>query len=595
MKMFVRYGIAAIAAWFICLSARAGTIVDLRLVPDGSADPPGDRIDVSLLFAPGETKGTCEVRAYIIGEGKHEVWPVRSHNKADADNSGFFLVTQQVARRDGGTTGLQIVVPYGDLDLTPGTYKIGYEVTISGLGVLPIIRATQATMLVVTDQTRTHMTVPVFRLQSIPETEKQSAIVGLKPSAKTTKLDKQNFGLAVRRTKTVLESKDATVSIPGEFQRRALPKAAMRENDSAYARRDKLADSPTAWEPLSDVEDAKDRTVYFATNRARAPGSVTGATAQFSAEASDRLTVGKCVVNIPIQHRRGNLEQPGWWDPVDPAKHFLVESMQIVPQDDLFKEATTQDLLLYVHGFNTDFDFAVLRAAQLKYDLQFPGAVMAFSWPSAADAEKYQQDRQRVEQSVEQLADVLQGLLAGLNKHAPGASRPKLHILAHSLGNDLLLRAISELHLRGALPENSVVFGQVVLAAPDVGALEFNNLLPYVLEHSNRVTYYYCTHDAALGVSRNLNLYEPVGLMAFFQKGLDTINTDEVDTSFLFHGYYASARQVLSDVQLLLAQQRPPDERIPPLGNSSTVLGHLLWSFPSPQIAATANATAAKP
>ncbi len=120
-----------------------------------------------------------------------------------------------------------------------------------------------------------------------------------------------------------------------------------------------------------------------------------------------------------------------------------------------------------------------------------------------------------------------------------------------------------------------------------MGALEFNNLLPFVLEHSERVTYYYCTHDAALGISRNLNLYEPVGLMAFFEKGLDTINTDEVDTSFLFHGYYASARQVLSDVQLLLAQQSPPEKRVPPLGPSSMVLGHVLWSFPSPAVAAS--------
>ena len=118
--------------------------------------------------------------------------------------------------------------------------------------------------------------------------------------------------------------------------------------------------------------------------------------------------------------------------------------------------------------------------------------------------------------------------------------------------------------------------------------MEFNNLLPFVLQHSQRVTYYYCTHDAALGISRNLNLYEPVGLMAFFQKGLDTINTDAVDTSFLFHGYYASARQVLSDVQLLLAEQSPPDKRIPPLGTSSMVLGHPLWSFPAPQIASAA-------
>ncbi len=374
------------------------------------------------------------------------------------------------------------------------------------------------------------------------------------------------------------------MSIPGGFQRRAIAKDALKENDSEFAKRDKLADSPSAWEPLSNEEDAKDRTVYFATNRAQSAAGTDGMP-HFTADISDQLTVGKCVVNIPVQHRRGNLEQPSWWDPVDPAKHFLVESVQIMPQRELFHEATADDVLLYVHGFNTDFDFAVLRAAQLKYDLQFPGTAMALCWPSAASADKYQQDRQRAEQSVEQAADVLQQLIEGVKNQPRGSAPPKLHILAHSLGNHLLLRAIARLAERGILPEGQKVFGQVVLAAPDVGALEFNNLLPFVLEHSERVTYYYCTHDAALGISRNLNLYEPVGLMAFFEKGLDTINTDEVDTSFLFHGYYASARQVLSDVQLLLAQQSPPEKRVPPLGPSSMVLGHVLWSFPSSSIA----------
>ena len=414
MKFIAGCVAAVLVLWCFSASAQAGAIVNLMLVPDGSADPPGDRIDVSLLFGPEETKGTCEVRAFILGEGKHDTHAVASRNKTHADKSGFFLMTQPVSRGDGGQADFQMVVPYGDLDLTPGTYKIGYEVTITGLGKLPITRATQATTVVVTDHTRTHMTVPTLRLQSVNETERQAAVVGQGTAAKNTRLDKQNFGLPVKRTKAVLEAKDVAVNIPGEFQRKALPRNVARENDSEFARRDKLADSPTAWQPLSNDEDAKNRTVYFATNRARAADGTSGAP-KFTAEISDQLTVGKCVVNIPVQHRRGNLEQPSWWDPVDPAKHFLVERIQVMPQDKLFQEATSQDLFLYVHGFNTDFDFAVLRAAQLKYDLQFPGAAMALSWPSAADAQKYQQDRKSVEQSVEQAADVLEGLIAAMD------------------------------------------------------------------------------------------------------------------------------------------------------------------------------------
>ncbi len=271
----------------------------------------------------------------------------------------------------------------------------------------------------------------------------------------------------MKRSKAVLESKGATVSIPGGFQRRAIANAALKENDSEFARRDKLADSPTAWEPMSNEGDAKDRTVYFATNRAQSAAGTDGMP-HFTADISDQLTVGKCVVNIPVQHRRGNLEQPSWWDPVDPAKHFLVESVQIMPQRELIREATSDDVLLYVHGFNADFDFAVLRAAQLKYDLQFPGTAMALCWPSAASADKYQEDRQRCEQSADQAADVLAGLIAAIDAH-PEGSRPKLHILAHSMGNHLLLRAMARLQERGRCRKRASCSGRLCWRRPTWG------------------------------------------------------------------------------------------------------------------------------
>ncbi len=177
MKAAVKFLILFLAC-SVCVSARAGSIVNLLLVPDGSADPPGDRIDVSLLFGPGETAGTCEVRAYTLGSDRFETRAIRSRNKGHADKSGFLLLTQPVARRDGGATDFQIVVPYGDLDLSPGTYKIGYELTITGLGAQSIQRATNATMMIVTDETRTHMTVPTLQLRSTNEVQKQTGIVG---------------------------------------------------------------------------------------------------------------------------------------------------------------------------------------------------------------------------------------------------------------------------------------------------------------------------------------------------------------------------------------------------------------------------------
>ena len=49
----------------------------------------------------------------------------------------------------------------------------------------------------------------------------------------------------------------------------------------------------------------------------------------------------------------------------------------------MINELWDQSVLLYIHGFNHDFSEAVTRAAQLKVDLAWDGAVVAVDWPSA--------------------------------------------------------------------------------------------------------------------------------------------------------------------------------------------------------------------
>jgi hypothetical protein len=107
----------------------------------------------------------------------------------------------------------------------------------------------------------------------------------------------------------------------------------------------------------------------------------------------------------------------------------------------------------------------------------------------------------------------------------------------------------------------------------------FNNLIPYAIRSADRVTYYYCRQDVALAASQTTNYFEPVGLLPFFQHGIDTINADGTDTSSLYHGYYASSPKVLLDIQLMIEHRKAPAERMPPLASHSLILGHDHWSF----------------
>ncbi len=50
--------------------------------------------------------------------------------------------------------------------------------------------------------------------------------------------------------------------------------------------------------------------------------------------------------------------------------------------------------VVFIHGYNTSFDFAIYRTAQVAYDLKFDGAAFAYSWPSGGGLASYTYDRE---------------------------------------------------------------------------------------------------------------------------------------------------------------------------------------------------------
>ena len=57
--------------------------------------------------------------------------------------------------------------------------------------------------------------------------------------------------------------------------------------------------------------------------------------------------------------------------------------------------------LVFVHGFNTTFDNALFRTAQIAYDLKFDGAPFVYSWPSQGQVgfQDYSYDRESTGQA----------------------------------------------------------------------------------------------------------------------------------------------------------------------------------------------------
>ena len=246
--------------------------------------------------------------------------------------------------------------------------------------------------------------------------------------------------------------------------------------------------------------------VWFGTNRAPIDASDPGKGFANERDPAGIVHYGTCSVEIPKTHKFGST-----------GTHFLKRWLHLEFRDDHlrlkkispfltggdFLDAMREELesldedertiLVYLHGFNTSFEEAALRAAQIGFDLKIPGATAFYSWPSMADVKGYPADIARVEASERQIADFLTALA-----NESGATR--VHVIAHSMGNRGFARAIARITSHAAVVGN-VRFGQILLAAPDIDVDLFNQLAVAYPLISDRTTMYVSAKDRALSVS----------------------------------------------------------------------------------------------
>jgi len=101
-------------------------------------------------------------------------------------------------------------------------------------------------------------------------------------------------------------------------------------------------------------------------------------------------------------------------------------------------------ILLFIHGFNVQFDEALVRAAQLSTDLSREnsfdiGVPVLYSWPSAGalSLDDYQGDRARSLAAAPYLEEFLDILTEDL-------TTSRVNIIAHSMGNRVLTQALED-------------------------------------------------------------------------------------------------------------------------------------------------------
>ncbi len=305
--------------------------------------------------------------------------------------------------------------------------------------------------------------------------------------------------------------------------------------------------------------------VWFGTNRKPEPGG-----SGFTSERHDRITRGRVNVFVPEAHRFGEIGTSLWrrllrLDFRD--DRLRVQRIETEERDRFFDEirmamdaASVENrrsphALFFLHGYNVTFEGAAIRAAQLGCDLAVPGATAFFSWPSRGSVLAYTADEASIEASERAITE----FLVDFATHC-GAER--VHLIAHSMGNRGLLRALQRI-AGNAETRGRVRFGQIFLAAPDIDRDLFLDLAELYPEHSDRTTLYSSNRDRAVHLSSKFHDAPRAGYFTPYTvaPGIDTIAVPDFDVDLLGHSYFAQAEALLHDMFDLLRHGAPPNER----------------------------------
>ncbi len=337
--------------------------------------------------------------------------------------------------------------------------------------------------------------------------------------------------------------------------------------------------------------------VFYATNRAQVSrGGKTG----YGTKPAGGLQFGRASILIPDTEikRQGirRAKAAGLLDrgtgkltaaaelkllTIAPQESFATLAAQAVQTMQLAGTFKDQ-MLVVIHGYNASFENALLRAAQITFDLEFDGVLVPFSWPSQGTLSGYNQDEKSAAAAAAELVVLLQKLATNM----PGK---KLHIIAHSMGNRVLLRALERLNKSDAKWQSvfgKLKLGEIIWAHPDVDQEAFATLTKRFAARGASMTLYSTRDDWALWASKLLHGVKRAGAELVLVPGVDTIDITGMkaaDVSWfgfdLNHNVFVRNPVLFGEItRLMLTGRRPVHLRSPAFRKASRG-GKPYWRF----------------
>ncbi|MFA6205679.1 MAG: alpha/beta hydrolase [Methylocystis sp.] len=297
----------------------------------------------------------------------------------------------------------------------------------------------------------------------------------------------------------------------------------------------------------------------------------------FSGERGHGVHFADIAVSIPPDASRvvGEVQWPDGPTP-NPAVQFATVRAEVLSREAALadfnariRKTPKRQVLLFVHGFNTRFEEAVYRFAQIVHDSRAEVTPVLFTWPSRGRLLQYGYDHESASYSRDALELVLQALQRDRDVG-------EISILAHSMGNWVTLEALRQMAIRNGQIGSKIQ--NVMLASPDVDFDVFRRQIAEIGGVRPSIfTLFASRDDDALAASRrfwgNTRLGAVDPKASPYQEVLDRDRVKVVDLTGiatsdpLEHSKFASSPQVVRSIGARLAQGQPLRDGQPGLGD----------------------------
>jgi len=324
--------------------------------------------------------------------------------------------------------------------------------------------------------------------------------------------------------------------------------------------------------------------MFVATTRARPKVELAR---MFSGERSRTVDHARITVSIPPNHQAGEVEWPRS-APGDPKLSFVTADRDYMVDKTFIAGIRTElakrkpadrNVLIFIHGYNTKFEEAVFRFAQIIHDSDFKGVPVLFTWPSKGALLDYPYDRESAVFSRDDLENTMTEI-------AKETGVKKMDVLAHSMGNFLFVETLRQATIRGNGTFNGKL-GQIMLAAPDIDIDVFRRQMSVITKLKPPITIFVSSDDKALKFSTFVwgsqtragatIISDPQVLDQLAALNITIFDLSALKTSdSLGHGKFAASPDVVQLIGRRLAADGGIQQRGPGLGEGIVALGSSL-------------------